>query len=109
MLLVAGCPGILAAADENGGIAIMHAAQHGHPEVAKVLLHDGKATAVDTVLVDGEIALTKPLCLCEEPSDWQRENYHCEPRPSSGARGAAVAGAEGRVWAVGAQAWSAPR
>ena len=54
------------------------------------------------------IALTKPLCLCEEPSDYFKEEYHCERRPS-GPRAAVVAGAEGRVWAVGAQAWSAPR
>ena len=38
-----------------------------------------------------EIALTKGLCLCEEPPDWRRENFHCERRPSSGRR-AAVGG-----------------
>ena len=56
-----------------------------------------------------EIALTKTLYLCEKPEDWARERFHCERRPSSGPRAAVVAGAEGRVWAVGAQAWSAPR
>ena len=58
------------------------------------------------------IALTKPLYLCEKP-EWnqyfKKEDYHCERRPSSGPRAAVGAGAEGRVWAVGAQAWSAPR
>ena len=54
------------------------------------------------------IALTKTLRLCENPDDWDRKNYHCERRPS-GPRAAVGAGAEGRVWAVGAQAWSAPR
>ena len=53
------------------------------------------------------IALTMSLRLGEEADDWDRERFHCE-RPS-GARAAVVAGAEGRVWAVGAQAWSAPR
>ena len=58
-----------------------------------------------------EIALTMPLYLCEKPKDSRRKNYHCERRPSSDPRAAvgAGAGAEGRVWAVGAQAWSAPR
>ena len=65
------------------------------------------------VFVDGEIALTKTLLLCEKP-EWnqyyfKKEDYHCERRPSSGPRAGVVAGAEGRVWAVGAQAWSAPR
>ena len=57
---------------------------------------------------DAEIALTKPLNLEEKPSDYAKEDYHCE-RPPSGPRAAVWAGAEGRVWAVGAQAWSAPR
>ena len=65
------------------------------------------------VLVDGEIALTKPLLVyTENPDFWKyrkKEDYHCERRPSSDPRAAVVAGAEGRVWAVGAQAWSAPR
>ena len=55
------------------------------------------------------IALTRTLLVKEKPTDSQRENCHCERRPSSGPRAAVVAGAEGRVWAVGAQAWSAPR
>ena len=55
------------------------------------------------------IALTKGLLVCEKPNDSTREKYHCERRPSSGPRAAVVAGAEGWVWAVGAQAWSAPR
>ena len=55
------------------------------------------------------IALTKGLCVSEKPNDYCKKNYHCETRPSSGPRAAVVAGAEGRVWAVGAQAWSAPR
>ena len=61
------------------------------------------------------IALTQPLMLCEEAEDWQRshcgrkkEDHHCERRPSD-PRAAVGAGAEERVWAVGAQAWSAPR
>ena len=55
------------------------------------------------------IALTKTLCLCTDSSKVaSRKNYHCERRPS-GPRAAVGAGAEGRVWAVGAQAWSAPR
>ena len=61
------------------------------------------------VLVDGEIALTKTLYVCEKPDDGQRKNHHCERRPSSDPRAAVGAGAEGRVRAVGAQAWSAPR
>ena len=56
-----------------------------------------------------EIALTKALLVSEKPDDWDRKRYHCERRPSSGPRAAVGAGAEGRVWAVGAQAWSAPR
>ena len=55
------------------------------------------------------IALTRPLLVCEKPKDAWRKNNHCERRPSSGPRAAVGAGAEGRVWAVGAQAWSAPR
>ena len=55
------------------------------------------------------IALTKPLKLCEKPNAGQRKKYHCQRRPSSGPRAAVGAGAEGRVRAVGAQAWSAPR
>ena len=55
-----------------------------------------------------EIALTMPLYVKEKPNDNNREHYHCERRPS-GPRAAVVVGAEGRVWAVGAQAWSAPR
>ena len=65
------------------------------------------------VATGAEIALTKTLLLCEKP-EWnqyyfKKEDYHCERRPSSGPRAAVGAGAEGRVWAVGAQAWSAPR
>ena len=59
-----------------------------------------------------EIALTKTLLVYtkeSKPSYAKPENYHCERRPSSDARAAVGAGAEGRVWAVGAQAWSAPR
>ena len=56
-----------------------------------------------------EIALTKTLLVKQKPDDWDRWNCHCERRPSCGARAAVVAGAEGWVWAVGAQAWSAPR
>ena len=55
------------------------------------------------------IALTMPLLVKEKPSDDNRKYNHCERRPSSGPRAAVGAGAEGRVWAVGAQAWSAPR
>ena len=54
------------------------------------------------------IPLTKTLRLGEKKPS-KPEDYHCERRPSSGARAAVGAGAEGRVWAVGAQAWSAPR
>ena len=56
------------------------------------------------------IALTMPLFVYqgELPSYAKPEKYHCERRPS-GPRAAVGAGAEGRVWAVGAQAWSAPR
>ena len=54
------------------------------------------------------IALTKALWLKEKPTDRQKEDYHCERRPSD-PRAAVGAGAEGWVWAVGAQAWSAPR
>ena len=57
------------------------------------------------------IPLTKTLLVCEKP-EWdeymKKEDYHCERRPSD-PRAAVGAGAEGRVWAVGAQAWSAPR
>ena len=61
------------------------------------------------VAPDALIALTKMLYICEKPQDyWDWKNLHCAPRPS-GPRAAVVAGAEGRVWAVGAQAWSAPR
>ena len=69
-----------------------------------------------------EIALTKTLRIGEFAPDYNetKESYmmtkeqimeknHCERRPSSDPRAAVVAGAEGRVWAVGAQAWSAPR
>ncbi len=62
------------------------------------------------------IPLTMPLWIEEKPDEFakenswfKKENYHCERRPSSGRRAAVGAGAEGRVWAVGAQAWSAPR
>ena len=55
-----------------------------------------------------EIALTKPLLVEDEPDNSDRKRYHCERRPSD-PRAAVGAGAEGRVWAVGAQAWSAPR
>ena len=68
------------------------------------------------------IALTKPLHIrvfapdynetknsWEDTKEQMMEKYHCERRPSSGPRAAVGAGAEGRVWAVGAQAWSAPR
>ena len=57
------------------------------------------------------IALTMPLLLCqgELPSWLKKEDCHCERRPSAIPRAAVGAGAEGRVWAVGAQAWSAPR
>eukprot|EP01045_Picozoa_sp_COSAG04_P008621 COSAG04_NODE_481_length_13663_cov_9.055662_12_plen_81_part_00 len=55
------------------------------------------------------ITLTKKLFVCENPDDSDRHYYHCERPPSSGPRAAVGAGAEGRVWAVGAQAWSAPR
>ena len=59
-----------------------------------------------------EIALTMPLLVyTENPDFWKhrnKEDFHCERGPS-GPRAAVGAGAEGRVWAVGAQAWSAPR
>ena len=70
------------------------------------------------VAPDALIALTKVLYLYDENSfnyycerrEYRKGNYHCEHRPSSGPRAAVVgAGAEGQVWAVGAQAWSAPR
>ena len=51
------------------------------------------ARAEGKVLVDGEIALTKPLKLCEKPNAGQRKKYHCERRPSSGPRAAVGAGA----------------
>ena len=57
------------------------------------------------------IPLTKGLLVCEKKPDWQESTlakYHCKRRPS-GPRAALWAGAERRVWAVGAQAWSAPR
>ena len=53
------------------------------------------------------IALTKPLHVYQGELHWP-EKFHCERRPSD-PRAAVGAGAEGRVWAVGAQAWSAPR
>ena len=63
------------------------------------------------VATDTEITLTMPLLVFQGklPSWMKKENYHCERRPSSDPRAAVGAGAEGRVWAVGAQAWSAPR
>ena len=54
------------------------------------------------------IALPKTLLLCEKPNDAQRKNFDCERRLSD-PRAAVWAGAVGRVGAVGAQAWSAPR
>ena len=83
----------LGATDEASLLAMARESEEG-----KVLVARG-----------AEIALTKPLYVCEKPSDRQRERYHCERRPPSDPRAAVVAGAEGRVWAVGAQAWSAPR
>ena len=75
------------------------------------LLAAARAEGKVLVAPSTTIALTKGLYLCEKPR-WNRyfkkEDYHCERRPS-GPRAAAGAGAEGRVWAVGAQAWSAPR
>ena len=73
------------------------------------LLAAARAEGKVLVAPGAEIALTKTLYVREKPSDSQRERYHCERRPSSGPRAAVGAGAEGRVWAVGAQAWSAPR
>ena len=73
------------------------------------LLAAARAEGKVLVAPGTEIALTKPLMLCEKPTDSQRKENHCERRPSSGPRAAVGAGAEGRVWAVGAQAWSAPR
>ena len=73
------------------------------------LLAAARAEGKVLVAPGTEIALTKMLLVKEKPTDSQRENCHCERRPSSGPRAAVVAGAEGRVWAVGAQAWSAPR
>ena len=73
------------------------------------LLAMARAEGKVLVAPGAEIALTRPLSVCEKPSDYAKKNWHCERRPSSGARAAVVAGAEGRLWAVGAQAWSAPR
>ena len=60
-----------------------------------------------------EITLTKTLLVYSEKPGWlngEEDNFHCERPPSDPILRAAVwAGAEGRVWAVGAQAWSAPR
>ena len=73
------------------------------------LLAAARAEGKVLVAPGTEIALTKTLLIKEKPNDGQRKNFHCERRPSSGPRAAVGAGAEGRVWAVGAQAWSAPR
>ena len=73
------------------------------------LLAAARAEGKVLVAPGAEIALTKPLLVCEDPSDSNRKDYHCERRPSSDPRAAVGAGAEGRAWAVGAQAWSAPR
>ena len=53
------------------------------------LLAAARAEGKVLVAPGAEIALTKPLYLCEKPDDYGRKNYHCERRPSSGARAAA--------------------
>ena len=87
-----GCGQELGATDEASLLAMARESEEGEVLVAR----------------GAEIALTKALMVREKPDDGQRTNFHCERRPS-GPRAAVVAGAEGRVWAVGAQAWSAPR
>ena len=73
-------------------------------ELLEAARREGKATVAAGVTIE----LTKGLLVKEKPDDDDRESKHCERRPS-GPRAAVGAGAEGRVWAVGAQAWSAPR
>ena len=72
------------------------------------LLAAARAEGKVLVATGTVIALTKMLWIQEKPNDNCKKNYHCERR-SSDPRAAVGAGAEGRVWAVGAQAWSAPR
>ena len=73
------------------------------------LLAAARAEGKVLVAPGAEIVLTKTLRLDEKPNDYQRKNNHCEPPPLCDPRAAVWAGAEGRVRAVGAQAWSAPR
>ena len=73
------------------------------------LLAAARAEGKVLVAPGTEIALTKGLRLCEKPTDGQRKRFHCERRPPPVRALRCGAGAEGRVWAVGAQAWSAPR
>ena len=86
------------------------------------LLAAARAEGKVLVASGTEIALTKGLYVRVFAPDYNEtkgeyeytkevlmDKYHCERRPSSGPRAAVGAGAEGRVWAVGAQAWSAPR
>ena len=75
------------------------------------LLAAARAEGKVLVAPGAEIALTKPLLVKAklEVTDYEKE-CHCERRPLlRDPRAGVVAGAEGRVWAVGAQAWSAPR
>ena len=76
-------------------------------ELVAALRGEGRATVAAGV----PVALTKGLLVwsVEEPNDYCKKNFHCERRPPCGPRAGVGAGAEGRVWAVGAQAWSAPR
>ena len=60
-----GCGQELGATDEASLLAMARESEEG-----KVLVAPG-----------AEIALTKTLFVCEEPPDWHRENFHCEPRP----------------------------
>ena len=46
------------------------------------LLAAARAEGKVLVAPGAEIALTKPLRLGEEADDWDRENCHCERRPS---------------------------
>ena len=76
------------------------------------LLAAARAEGKVLVAPGAEIALTKPLYVNAKLEGWggviALTDTLRERRPS-GPRAAVVAGAEGRVWAVGAQAWSAPR
>ena len=74
------------------------------------LLAAARAEGKVLVAPGAEIVLTRTLLVYqgELPDYITKEDCHCERRPSD-PRAGVGAGAEGRAWAVGAQAWSAPR